>query len=93
MVAEIDEPARGNTAGDGVRYGACGMLGGDDGLPHRYVLHSSGRQLRALKTKEVGIEIRPGDVFKIESGGGGGWGDPAQRDPTARESDAINGFV
>ena len=93
MVAEIDEPARGNTAGDGVKYGACGMLGGKDGLPHRYVLHSEGRQPRALKTKEVGIEIRPGDVFKIESGGGGGWGDAAKRDPAARESDAINGFV
>ena len=93
MVAEIDEPARGNTAGDGVRYGACGILGGKDGLPHRYVLHSDGRQQRVLKTKEVGIEIRPGDVFQIESGGGGGWGDPAKRDPAARQSDEINGFV
>src|SRR3569833_2032591 len=27
MVTEIDEPARGNTAGDGVKYGACGILG------------------------------------------------------------------
>ena len=68
MVAEIDEPARGNTAGDGVKYGACGILGGKDGLPHRYVLHSEGRQQRVLKTKEVGIEIRPGDVFRIEFG-------------------------
>ncbi len=93
MVAEIDEPARGNTAGDGVKYGACGILGGKDGLPHRYVLHSEGRQQRVLKTKEVGIEIRPGDVFRIESGGGGGWGDPAKRDPAARERDEINGFV
>ena len=31
LVAEIDEPARGNTAGDGVHYGACGILGGADG--------------------------------------------------------------
>src|SRR3954454_21848466 len=28
---ETAGPARGNTAGDGVRHGACGMLGGDDG--------------------------------------------------------------
>jgi N-methylhydantoinase B len=93
MVAEIDEPARANTAGDGVKYGACGILGGKDALPHRYVLHSEGRQQRVLKTKEVGIEVRPDDVFRVESGGGGGWGDPATRDPAARESDAINGFV
>jgi N-methylhydantoinase B len=93
MVAEIDEPARGNTAGDGVKYGACGILGGKDGLPHRYALHSEGRQQRMLKTKEVGIEIRPGDVFRIESGGGGGWGDPSRRDPTARRQDESNGFI
>jgi N-methylhydantoinase B len=93
MVAEIDESAKGNTAGDGVKYGACGILGGNDGLPHRYVLYSEARQQRVLKTKEVGIEIRQGDVFHIESGGGGGWGDPAKRDPAARQQDAINGFV
>src|ERR1700757_3570347 len=28
MVLETEKPARGNTAGDGVRYGPCGMLGG-----------------------------------------------------------------
>ena len=33
---ETTEPALGNTAGDGVRYPAYGVLGGKDGLPHRY---------------------------------------------------------
>src|SRR6201984_3727779 len=33
MVVETAEPAVGNTAGDGVRHGACGILGGGDGLP------------------------------------------------------------
>jgi N-methylhydantoinase B len=93
MVVEIAEPARGNTAGDGVRHGACGILGGADGLPHRYVLYSEGREPRAIKTKEVGIEIRPNDVFMIESGGGGGWGDPARRAPEARARDVESGFV
>ena len=36
--------------------------------------------------------IRPGDRLVLEFGGGGGWGDPAQRDPEAR-SDVENGFV
>jgi len=93
MVAEIAEPARGNTAGDGVRHGACGILGGVDGLPHRYTLHSAGREPRAIKTKEVGIDIRPNDLFVIESGGGGGWGDPALRSPEARARDREQGFV
>lgn len=93
MVAEITEPAIGNTAGDGVRHGACGILGGADGSPHRYMLKSKGHRPRALKTKEVGIAIAPGDVFMIESGGGGGWGDPAKRSEAAQSRDLVLGFV
>jgi N-methylhydantoinase B len=93
LVVEIKEPALGNTAGDGVRHGACGLLGGKDGLPHRYVLRSRGRPARVLKTKEVGIVIRPGDVLAVRSGGGGGWGPPARRAPEARRRDLENGFV
>src|SRR5437899_2873701 len=93
MVVETAEPAVGNTAGDGVRHGACGILGGADGVPHRYTLHSEGRPPRAIRTKEVGLEIGPGDVLVLESGGGGGWGDPALRDPDAAADDIANGFV
>jgi N-methylhydantoinase B len=93
MVAEIAEPARGNTAGDGVRHGACGILSGADGMPHRYTLYSAGREPRAIKTKEVGIDICPNDLFVIESGGGGGWGDAARRSLEARARDRENGFV
>src|SRR5262249_62088341 len=67
MVVEPAEPAVGNTAGDGVRYGACGILGGRDGAPHRYTLYSDGKPPRAIKTKEVGLVIRPNDVLVLES--------------------------
>ena len=90
---EIKQPALGNTAGDGVRHGACGLLGGEDGLPHRYVLRSPGRPARVLKTKEVGILIRPGDALDVKSGGGGGWGKPRLRTAEARALDRENGFV
>jgi N-methylhydantoinase B len=93
MVAEIEAPALGNTAGDGVRHGACGILGGADGAPHRYILHSEGRPPRPVRTKETGLEIRPRDRFMIESGGGGGWGDPRKRSKAARAADLESGFV
>ena len=91
--AEIAESARANTAGDGTRHAPYGILGGQDGLPHRYRLRSRGRRDRILRTKEVGIVVRPGDVFLVESGGGGGYGDPRQRTPEARAYDRENGFV
>jgi N-methylhydantoinase B len=93
MVVETAEPAVGNTAGDGVRHGACGILGGEDGLPHRYMLYANDRPPRAIRTKEVGLVIHPNDVLMLESGGGGGWGHPAERDPTAGASDIESGFV
>jgi N-methylhydantoinase B len=93
MVVETAEPAIGNTAGDGVKYGACGILGGEDGLPHRYLLYSGNDAPRPIRTKETGLVIRPGDRLVLESGGGGGWGDPAKRDPAATAEDVANGFV
>jgi N-methylhydantoinase B len=93
MVAELAEPALANTAGDGVRHGACGILGGENGAPHRYVLHSDGQPPRVIKTKEVGLRVSPGDVFMVESGGGGGWGDPGLRTADQRTADHTTGFV
>jgi N-methylhydantoinase B len=89
---ETTEPAKGNTAGDGVRHPSYGILGGKDGLPHRYVLVSGGKR-RVLKTKEVGVPIPPGAVFDIVSAGGGGWGKPSRRTAAARAADVENGFV
>jgi N-methylhydantoinase B len=93
MIIETAAPAVGNTAGDGVKYGACGLLGGKDGKPHRYWLESTGRPDRVLKTKETGIELRPGDVLNAHSGGGGGWGEPKLRNPEERARDVALGFV
>jgi N-methylhydantoinase B len=46
-----------------------------------------------LKTKEVGIEIRPGDCLEIRSSGGGGWGPPSKRSASARAHDREQGLT
>ncbi|MGY3473307.1 hydantoinase B/oxoprolinase family protein [Bradyrhizobium ottawaense] len=93
LIFEINKPAFGNTAGDGARHGACGMLGGKDGAPHHYRLLSAGRPPRVLRTKEVGIEIHPGDCLEVRSSGGGGWGPPERRTQQARQRDEVRGLV
>src|SRR5215475_11897071 len=93
LVFEIEKPALGNTAGDGARHGSCGLSGGKDGKPHHYRLLSAGRPPRVLRTKEVGIEIRPGDCLEVRSAGGGGWGPPEKRSPEARKRDLAQGLV
>jgi len=81
---ETSGPSRANTAGDGVRHGARGILGGADGAPHDYRLAAPGAPPRPIATKETGIAIPPGSRLLIESGGGGGWGNQAEREPAAR---------
>ncbi len=93
FVVETEKPALANTAGEGARHGSCGMLGGRDSEPHHYRLLSEGRPPRVLRTKEVGIEVRPGDCFEIRSAGGGGWGAPEKRSAEARARDREQGLV
>ncbi len=90
---ETAEPAVVNTAGDGVRHGACGMNGGDDGRPHDYAMRAPGRRRRRLATKEEGVAVAPGTVFEIHSGGGGGWGPATERPAEANERDRCEGVL
>ncbi|TDH60947.1 hydantoinase B/oxoprolinase family protein [Dankookia rubra] len=90
---ESEGPAAANTAGDGVRHGAAGMRGGRDGRPHHYRLRHADGTERVLRTKEVGIPVRPGDRLLVEAAGGGGWGPPEARAPEARARDAAEGYV
>src|SRR5262245_54016508 len=89
---ETSAEGRANTAGDGVRHPSYGILGGKDGLPHRYRVIAKGKT-RFLKTKEVGVPVLPGATFVVESAGGGGYGDPRRRDTAARARDKVNGLV
>ena len=93
FVVETDEPCVANTAGDGVRHGPVGMMGGKPGLPHRYRMRAPGRRPVVLDSKHEGIPVPPGTVFEVHAAGGGGWGDPARRTDEDRRSDRRDGFV
>ena len=53
------------------------MLGGEDGLPHRYRLLVARQGARPQDQGGRHSRSRPGDVFVVESAGGGGYGPPA----------------
>lgn len=93
FTVETESPCVANTAGDGLRHGARGMLGGEDGAPHRYLLREPGKRARPLASKREGIPVPAGSTFEVHSGGGGGWGPPAERAPDARRKDRRDGFV
>ena len=93
LLIETSHACVANMAGDGLRHGARGIMGGADGAPHLYLLRAPGEQAQPLPSKQEGICIAPGSVFEIHSGGGGGWGEPRLRADAARHADQRNGIV
>jgi len=71
---------------------AFGLLGANPGsLPTMQVISGDGakRQLRV----NAFHAIHEGDTFEIVSQGGGGFGDPLERDPEQVARDVVDGFV
>jgi N-methylhydantoinase B len=69
-------------------WGTAGGADGDAG----YVVLRPGTD-RELKTGMVYEAMAPQDVLMNNSGGGGGWGDPFERDEAAVLADVVNGYV
>ena len=46
-----------------------------------------------LAAKTIAHALRPGDIVRMETPGGGGHGDPALRDEDARIEDIADGYV
>lgn len=75
------------------RFAPQGVGGGGAGACNRVSTCRDGAWASPpLGGKAVGIALRRGDRVRIESPGGGGWGDPAERDPDAAERDRQQGL-
>jgi N-methylhydantoinase B len=72
------------------RFAPCGARGGTDGTPSRItVFDPDGRPVPV--GSKASLVLRPGSVIRIETSGGGGYGNPARRDPALRAADEEDG--
>ncbi len=71
---------------------AAGVVGGEPGMQHTGVYERADGTIEVPPPKQVG-ELAPGDVYANLCGGGGGVGDPLDRDPVAVEHDVAEGLV
>ena len=73
------------------RFSPYGLAGGGPGAAGRLTLLRDGAAT-PLASKVGNLRLRRGDVIRLETSGGGGFGDPAARTPEARASDAAQGY-
>ncbi len=82
--------------GEGRRYPAQGALGAASKLCEpkvgRALYHKKDGTVEEIKTNRI-VEIEPGERFANQNPGGGGVGDPRERDRDKVLEDVRNGFV
>ncbi len=69
-----------------------GLAGGSPGALGRITMIDEGGEARELHSKSI-VEIGPGDTVVFQTCGGGGYGDPFERDPAAVADDVAEGWV
>jgi N-methylhydantoinase B len=88
--------------GDGVasfmmdhgRFPPLGVLGGSPGALNEIVMCRDGVESRPVHwSKDEDLALRPGDWIQVRTPGGGGYGDPRERDPTLVERDIRRGYL
>jgi N-methylhydantoinase B len=69
-----------------------GTQGGKDGATGAHVFVKRGGAVSDLPAK-TSVAMEPGDAIIVRTAGGGGYGDPADRDPAARARDRADGIA
>ena len=95
-IYEIEALAPGRTEiallGERGRFAPFGVAGGADGALNRFTWGSAGEN-PPMASKIVGVSIGQGERLRLETPGGGGWGDPAARPLHAIARDIRLGYV
>ena len=78
--------------GDGVENPPFGLFGGHPGSTNRLIVNEGTPEESVLPTKGM-RQLKKGDTYTVYSSGGGGWGNPLERDREAVLDDVRNGYV
>jgi N-methylhydantoinase B len=73
-------------------YPCWGMNGGSKGTPNYFVIEKANQVPRRLR-KVAAESLQAHDLIQLKTGGGGGFGDPMDRDPDRVLNDVIDGYV
>jgi N-methylhydantoinase B len=78
---------------DSVENPPWGVAGGHAAGTGRCVINPGRADERVIRPLSDGNMVKRGDIIRIETGGGGGWGHPFDREPERVLTDVRGGFV
>jgi len=78
---------------ENVLFPPWGVNGGHSGRPGRIVVNPGAPEERALKPLSDNNRLRQGDLLRVITSGGGGWGHPFDRPAAKVREDVLDGFV
>ena len=79
--------------GDGMKIAPYGIEGGKAGSLNRNQLSTKKNGSESLESKSPPRALQSGDTLTLLSSGGGGWGNPHERDPQMVYDDYKNGYI
>ncbi|TMC51229.1 MAG: hydantoinase B/oxoprolinase family protein [Chloroflexi bacterium] len=92
-VKQFTAPVTVNTWIVGVRHPVPGVAGGKPGAANRLMVRALGEHERVIDHTAFNEPHEAGEALILECGGGGGWGDPLDRDPEAVRDDVLDEYV
>ncbi len=93
VIQKATAPAFIHTYLIGTKYPMRGFNGGSDGSPNRFVLRSGTPHEMIIRDTAFGEPVSNGHLLNADLGGGGGWGDPLERDAAAVLEDVLDEYV
>ena len=77
----------------GMKYPMPGICGGENGAPNEMIIrYGSDDPFRVAHTADW-VPMQAGERIMYDYGGGGGWGNPLDRDPQAVLDDVLDEYV
>jgi N-methylhydantoinase B len=77
----------------GMKYPMPGVAGGRPGGPNRFTLRFGTERAELVKHTAAMVPLAAGEAVEYVLGGGGGFGDPLERDPDRVREDVLDEYV
>jgi N-methylhydantoinase B len=92
-VKRLTAPATLYTYQVGMKYPMPGIAGGRAGGPIRFTVRWGTPHAEVVRHTANFVRHEAGEAFEYQYGGGGGWGDPLERDPQKVLGDVLDEYV